>query len=122
MSDDISYGNGEPDAAARRARELAANAREEMPLDPEDLDVDDAELGVDEPCGEGMCRCSCDRGCVCGCECPGDADEWQPGECDHCYGESVDGPLGPVHCACAMGQGAIDGHCVCGPPSLAVAR
>lgn len=33
-----------------------------------------AELGVDEPCGEGMCQCSCGGGCVCGCECPGDPD------------------------------------------------
>lgn len=80
---------------------------------------DEAELGVDEPCGEGMCQCSCDGGCVCGCECPGDG-EWRPGECDNCWGDTIDGPLGPIHCACAIGQGAGDEDCRCGPPPGAV--
>lgn len=44
------------------------------------------------------------------------ADEWQEGECDHCYGETVDGPLGPIYCACEIGQGADEDNCVCGPP------
>jgi hypothetical protein len=44
--------------------------------------------------------------------------EWRPGTgtCDRCMmlpGESV-GPLG-VCCACAIGQGAGPGDCVCGP-------
>lgn len=78
---------------------------------------DDAELGVDEPCGEGMCQCACSRGCVCGCECPG-GDDWYPGQgqCDHCYGQTLDGPLGPIYCACAIGQGASFEDCRCGPP------
>lgn len=46
-----------------------------------------------------------------------DDDEWRPGECDHCYGETVDGPLGPIHCACAIGQGADEDDCHCGPPA-----
>lgn len=29
----------------------------------------------DQACGEGMCRCSCDSGHVCGCDC------WR---CDEC--------------------------------------
>ncbi|MFJ2162549.1 hypothetical protein [Streptomyces sp. NPDC087856] len=115
MSDDVLHDEDGQDAAAAQAGELAANAREEMPVDPEDLDYDDAELGVDEPCGEGMCQCSCGGGCVCGCECSGDG-EWKPGECDHCYGETIVGPLGPIYCACAIGQGAGWEECRCGPP------
>jgi len=46
-----------------------------------------------------------------------DAEEWREGECDHCYGETVDGPLGPIYCACQIGQGADEGDCVCGPPT-----
>ena len=45
-----------------------------------------------------------------------DAEEWREGECDHCYGETVDGPLGPIYCACAIGQGADEDDCLCGPP------
>lgn len=50
--------------------------------------------------------------------CDDDADDngWQPGECDHCYGDTVYGPLGPIYCACAIGQGADMDRCVCGPP------
>ncbi|MDH6116880.1 hypothetical protein ABH930_000299 [Kitasatospora sp. GAS204A] len=43
------------------------------------------------------------------------SEEWQPGECDRCHGETVYGPLGPVYCACAIEQGAADEDCVCGP-------
>ncbi|MEU1630859.1 hypothetical protein ABZ746_37575 [Streptomyces sp. NPDC020096] len=49
-----------------------------------------------------------------GCDCPGDG-EWQPGECDNCFGEPVEGPLGTIYCACAIGQGAPEGECRCGP-------
>lgn len=45
-----------------------------------------------------------------------DAQEWREGECDRCYGETVDGPLGPIYCACAIGQGASEDDCVCGAP------
>lgn len=45
-----------------------------------------------------------------------DDGEWQPGQCDNCYGETVQGPLGPVHCACTIGQGAATADCTCGPP------
>ena len=83
---------------------------------PDERMVEGVDYDYDEPCGEGMCQCSCGQGCVCGCECPGDG-EWQPGECDGCYGETVDGPLGPIGCACAMGQGAADEDCRCGPPA-----
>lgn len=48
-----------------------------------------------------------------------DAEEWREGECDRCYGETVDGPLGPIYCACAIGQGASEDGCVCGPPVAA---
>lgn len=48
-----------------------------------------------------------------------DSDDWRQGECDRCYGETVDGPLGPIHCACAIGQGASEDDCVCGPPDAA---
>ncbi len=44
-----------------------------------------------------------------------DSGEWREGECDHCYGETVNGPLGPIYCACAIGQGADPDECVCGP-------
>lgn len=45
-----------------------------------------------------------------------DSGEWHEGECDHCFGETVDGPLGPVYCACQIGQGAErDEDCHCGP-------
>ncbi|MFJ6386420.1 hypothetical protein ACIQJT_02305 [Streptomyces sp. NPDC091972] len=110
MSEDMAYDEGAQAVAAMTAQELAANARDDAPVDPEDLDYDDL-----EPCGEGMCQCSCGQGCVCGCECPGD-DEWKPGECDHCYGQTLDGPLGPIYCACAIGQGAGYEDCRCGPP------
>lgn len=94
-----------------------------------------AELRMDaaderEACGEGHCICYCpDRRHDCGCDCPcdddccidggdcEDAEEWQPGECDHCYGQTVQGPLGPIHCACAIGEGADPEDCHCGPPS-----
>lgn len=46
-----------------------------------------------------------------------DAEEWQSGECDHCYGQTVNGPLGPLYCACQIGQGADEDDCVCGPPT-----
>lgn len=48
-------------------------------------------------------------------------DEWRPGECDHCFGGDEDGvtatgPLGPIYCACVIGQGAErDEDCHCGP-------
>jgi hypothetical protein len=45
-----------------------------------------------------------------------DDGEWREGECDHCFGEPVDGPLGTVVCACSIGQGAErDEDCHCGP-------
>ncbi len=49
-----------------------------------------------------------------------DDDEWQPGECDNCFGGdengvTATGPLGDVFCACAIGQGAAEGECRCGP-------
>lgn len=74
----------------------------------------------EEPCGEGMCRCDCGGGCPCGCDCPGDG-EWKPGDCDHCYGGdengvTATGPFGAVFCACAIGQGADEEGCRCGPP------
>lgn len=69
----------------------------------------------DQPCGESMCQCYC-GGHACGCDCDG-GDDWRQGECDHCYGETVTGPLGPVYCACAIGQGSDEEDCVCGPPA-----
>lgn len=49
-------------------------------------------------------------------------EEWQPGECDYCYGGDENGvtamgPLGPLYCACAIGQGAPPDECRCGPTS-----
>lgn len=51
-----------------------------------------------------------------------DAEEWRPGQCDHCYGGDENGvtaigPLGPVFCACFTGQGASAEDCRCGPPA-----
>lgn len=102
--------------------------------------VDDVEA---EPCGEGMCLCHCGGGHVCGCDCwrcdecgqseescmcdeedadEGDDEEWQPGECDACFGSTPEDlrraaeGLGIVPvCACAIGQGAPEGECQCGP-------
>lgn len=71
------------------------------------VEGDYAVLGVDEPCGEGMCRCSCGQGCVCSCECPGDPDTREPDECDNCEGGET--------CACAAGHGARYDECSCGP-------
>lgn len=50
------------------------------------------------------------------------AGEWKPGECDHCYGGdengvTATGPLGPLYCACRIGQGADEEDCRCGPPT-----
>lgn len=45
-----------------------------------------------------------------------DDEEWKEGECDNCYGETVEGPLGPVYCACSIGLGADPEDCRCGPP------
>lgn len=44
-------------------------------------------------------------------------EEWRDGECDRCYGETVNGPLGPIQCACAIGQGADLENCLCGRES-----
>ncbi|MDH6125953.1 hypothetical protein [Kitasatospora sp. GP82] len=45
-----------------------------------------------------------------------DAEEWQEGECDHCFGgEPTPSPFGPIYCACEIGQGAQPENCVCGP-------
>jgi hypothetical protein len=47
-----------------------------------------------------------------------DAEEWQPGECDNCYGETVTNrPAGWTACACIIGQGADPEDCRCGPPA-----
>lgn len=51
-----------------------------------------------------------------------DAEEWHFGECDNCYGGDENGvtatsPLGPVFCACFIGQGADEEDCRCGPPA-----
>lgn len=50
-----------------------------------------------------------------------DAQEWKPdqGECDNCSGGDANGvtatgPLGPLYCACFIGQGATEEECVCG--------
>jgi hypothetical protein len=50
-----------------------------------------------------------------------DGREWQPyqGECDNCSGGDANGvtatgPLGPLYCACKIGQGATEEECVCG--------
>lgn len=47
-------------------------------------------------------------------------DEWQSGECDNCSGGDENGitstgPLGPLYCACFIGQGADPGACHCSP-------
>ncbi|MGH3414899.1 MAG: hypothetical protein ACRDVE_18080 [Actinocrinis sp.] len=44
-------------------------------------------------------------------------EEWREGECDHCYGEPVEGPLGTIYCACEIGRGASEELCRCGPPT-----
>jgi hypothetical protein len=49
-----------------------------------------------------------------------DDGDWEPGECDHCFGGdengvTATGPLGDLYCACKIGQGAPAGECVCGP-------
>lgn len=49
-----------------------------------------------------------------------DSGEWQPGDCDRCSGGdengvTATGALGPLYCACRIGQGAADEDCVCGP-------
>ena len=46
--------------------------------------------------------------------------EWQPGQCDNCSGGddegvTATGPLGPLYCACRIGQGAPAEECTCGP-------
>lgn len=48
-----------------------------------------------------------------------DAQEWREGECDNCSGGdengvTATGPLGPLYCACRIGQGDPD-NCKCGP-------
>jgi hypothetical protein len=55
-----------------------------------------------------------------------DAEEWREGECDRCYGGdengvTATGPLGPVYCACFIGQGASEDECECGPVAEAAA-
>jgi hypothetical protein len=50
------------------------------------------------------------------------SEDWQPGECDRCPGGDDRGvtatsPLGPLYCACRIGQGADPGDCTCGPIS-----
>lgn len=51
-----------------------------------------------------------------------EAEVWTEGQCDNCTGSSpaevaaaaMTSAIIPV-CACAIGQGATDGTCVCGP-------
>lgn len=50
------------------------------------------------------------------------SEDWQPGECDNCFGGdengvtvTATGALGPLYCACHIGQGAAPEDCVCGP-------
>ncbi|MFV6033178.1 hypothetical protein [Streptomyces sp. NPDC056264] len=43
--------------------------------------------------------------------------EWEPGQCDHCWGlpaGAEPGLLSPG-CACLLGQGADPNECSCGP-------
>lgn len=47
-------------------------------------------------------------------------EEWRPGQCDNCSGGDANGvtatgPLGPLYCACRIGQGAGLEDCRCGP-------
>jgi len=49
-----------------------------------------------------------------------DHEDWQEGQCDNCTGGDEDGvtadsPLGPIYCACRIGQGAPAHECTCGP-------
>jgi len=49
-----------------------------------------------------------------------EAEEWREGECDNCSGGdengvTATGPLGPLYCACRIGQGADEEDCKCGP-------
>ena len=49
-----------------------------------------------------------------------DDGEWREGECDNCTGGdengvTATGPLGPLFCACFIGQGADEENCRCGP-------
>lgn len=49
-----------------------------------------------------------------------EAGEWEPGTCDNCSGGdengiTATGPLGPLYCACRIGQGADTENCRCGP-------
>lgn len=69
--------------------------------------ADDAVLGVDEPCGEGMCRCSCGQGCVCGCECPGGPDR-------RAEATALD-PDDDSACSCGGAWHAVSDHCVSWP-------
>lgn len=51
------------------------------------------------------------------------AEEWQEGDCDNCdggdeNGVTATGPLGPLYCACFIGQGADAEDCRCGPPAV----
>ena len=50
-----------------------------------------------------------------------DDQEWREGECDNCSGGdengvTATGPLGPLYCACFIGQGDSE-NCRCGPPA-----
>jgi hypothetical protein len=52
----------------------------------------------------------------------GQDDDWQPGECDNCYGDTgetvvTNRPAGWTACACIIGQGASAEDCRCGPPA-----
>lgn len=92
-------------------------------------DTTDPDLCDPEPCGESGCICygvgEEHADCACGCDCPADTSEWQPGECDNCTGGdnlgiTATGPLGPLYCACFIGQGADPDECRCGPPAEAI--
>lgn len=50
----------------------------------------------------------------------GQDDDWHEGTCDNCsggdqHGVTATGALGPLYCACRIGQGADAENCRCGP-------
>lgn len=44
-----------------------------------------------------------------------DGEEWRPGQCDNCSGYVPPAGTFAPACACAIGQGADEEDCTCGP-------
>ncbi|PJN00845.1 hypothetical protein CG740_23365 [Streptomyces sp. CB01201] len=101
-----------PTAAEEKAAEIALDIADEERHAAEEAQAESPRECEGEFIDGTWYGDGCD-GCVA--QMADDEAEWRPGECDHCFGQTVSSPFGDIYCACAIGQGADPDDCVCGP-------